>query len=70
MNVKIKASQQGSIGTKYNETRQYEVQTNDFDLAINEAIRRAYNEGLEHVLVTEVDGQKTYRRNAYMERGE
>jgi hypothetical protein len=70
MNVTIKASKQGSIGTKYIETRRYEIKTRNFDLAVSEAIRRAYNDGLEHVLVTEVDGQKTYRRNAYMERGE
>jgi hypothetical protein len=58
--VKIAASKAGSIGTKYCEKREYTVEGADFDEIISAAVTMAYNDGLEHVLVTHVDGEKTY----------
>ena len=56
--VQIRASKAGSIGEKYYIARSYTVETEftDWEQARDDlntkAIKRAYDEGLEHVLVT------------------
>jgi hypothetical protein len=52
--VRVHASKAGSIGTKYCEVREYKVEANDLEHANSLGMERAYDEGLEHVLVTKV----------------
>jgi hypothetical protein len=58
--VTIRASKAGSIGAKYVETRSYQIEAETRDEVNTKAIRRAFDEGLEHVLVTRIDGKTTF----------
>lgn len=58
--VTIRGSKLGSIGTKYCEVRQYVIDVGDQDDIHILAIQRAYQDGLEHILVTAVDGKPTF----------
>jgi ribosomal protein S27AE len=59
--VKILGSKAGSIGTKYNESRTYQIDDagEGADTITFRAITEAYKDGLEHVLVTMIDGKPT-----------
>ena len=62
--VRIVASKAGSIGTKYCEKRVYEIEPCHKAELISKAIARAYADGLEHVLVTHIDGKATFNSEA------
>jgi hypothetical protein len=50
--VTLLASKAGSIGTKYCERRQYEIEAPTQEIAQDRARMKAYAEGLEHTLIT------------------
>jgi hypothetical protein len=50
--ITILASKAGSIGTKYNIRRKYEIEAPTQELAQDQARMKAYAEGLEHTLIT------------------
>lgn len=58
--ITIRASKEGSIGTKYCEIRTYNVMDSSRDEMCDQARRMAYAEKLEHVLVTHIDGKPTF----------
>jgi hypothetical protein len=63
--VRIQASKYGSIEAKYAEVRLYAIDVEGHDakaraLIVDTAIYYAYNDGLEHVLVTHIDGVPTF----------
>jgi hypothetical protein len=57
----IAASTAGSIGAKYNERRTYVITASDIEAAKAEAIARAHQEGLEHVLVIRIAEEASSR---------
>ena len=52
--VRLRASKEGSIGTKYNELRLYAVTAKSEDEASDKARQLAYAEKLEHTLITNI----------------
>lgn len=50
--ITLRASKAGSIGTKYCETRHYQITADTREDAENQARMKAYDEGLEHTLIT------------------
>ena len=52
--IRLRASVQGSIGTKYGELRLYLIVAKNEDDACDHARELAYREGLEHTLITNI----------------
>jgi hypothetical protein len=50
--ITLLASKAGSIGTKYNIRRQYEIDAPTKEIAEDCARMKAYDEGLEHTRIT------------------
>lgn len=58
--VKLCASKAGSAYANYAESRTYTVDGANRDEIVSNAIKMAYDDGLEHVRITEIDGQRTF----------
>lgn len=56
--IRIRASKAGSIGAKYNEVRTYNVTDSTEEEMCEQARRMAYADGLEHVLITHINGKQ------------